>query len=105
MTDSPTSEYATAGANEPEERRIIDVLLNGRRITDLAHRSALVMCWGVVILIFSVLRPTTFPTAANFENIFGSQAVLVILTLALLVPLTAGDYDLSVAGTLSLSSM
>jgi ribose transport system permease protein len=55
--------------------------------------------------VFSILRPETFPTIANFSSIFGSQAVLVVLTLGLLVPLTAGDYDLSVAATLTLSTM
>ena len=48
-----------------------------------------------------MLRPDTFLTTANFSTIFGSQAILVVLTLALLVPLTAGDYDLSVAATMS----
>jgi ribose transport system permease protein len=41
----------------------------------------------------------------NFSTIFGSQAILVVLTLGLIVPLTAGDYDLSIAGNLTLSSM
>ena len=36
---------------------------------------------------------------------FGSQAVLVVLTLGLLVPLTAGDFDLSGASTVVLASM
>jgi ribose transport system permease protein len=44
-------------------------------------------------------------TTANFSTIFGSQAVLVVLTLALLVPLTAGDYDLSVAAAMGLAGM
>ena len=35
----------------------------------------------------------------------GSQAVLLILALGLLFPLTAGEFDLSVASTLSMSSM
>jgi ribose transport system permease protein len=57
------------------------------------------------VVLFGVLEPDTFLTSANFETIFGSQAVLVVLTLGLLVPLTAGDYDLSVASVLSLSAM
>jgi ribose transport system permease protein len=59
----------------------------------------------VLIIVFSFLNPDTFPTAINFQTIFGSQAVLVVLTFALLVPLVAGDYDLSVAGVLTLSAM
>jgi ribose transport system permease protein len=72
---------------------------------DLLVRYALLLVWGVVIVVFGILRPDTFLTTSNFSTIFGSQAILVVLTLALLPPLTAGDYDLSVAATLTLSSM
>jgi ribose transport system permease protein len=74
-------------------------------LADLLERYALLVVWGGVIVVFGILRPDTFLTTANFSTIFGSQAVLVVLTLALLVPLTAGDYDLSVAATLTLASM
>jgi ribose transport system permease protein len=69
------------------------------------QRYALVAAWALVILGFAVFGPNVFFTWRNFTNIFGSQAVAVLLTLALLIPLTAGDYDLSVAFTLTLSSM
>lgn len=72
---------------------------------DAAERYALLAVWGVTCVIFGILRPDTFLTTSNFTTIFGSQAILVVLTLALLVPLTAGDYDLSVAATMGLSSM
>ena len=68
-----------------------------RSLADLLERYALLAVWGVVVVVFGILRPDTFLTTANFSTIFGSQAVLVVLTLALLPPLTAGDYDLSVA--------
>jgi ribose transport system permease protein len=71
----------------------------------LVRRGALLVAWGVVIAVFGGLEPETFLTGANFQTIFGSQAVLIVLTLGLLVPLTAGDYDLSVASVLSLSAM
>jgi ribose transport system permease protein len=68
----------------------------------LAQRLALPAVW---LLVIGVLEPDTFLTSANFQTIFGSQAVLAVLTLGLLLPLTAGDYDLSVASVLSLSAM
>jgi ribose transport system permease protein len=74
-------------------------------LADLAERYALLVVWGVTIVIFGIARPDTFLTTSNFTTIFGSQAILVVLTLALLVPLTAGDYDLSVAATMGLSAM
>jgi len=69
------------------------------------ERYGLVLAWVAVIIVFSLLRPTTFFSWANFSTIFGSQAVLVVMTLGLIVPLTAGDYDLSIAGNLTLSAM
>jgi ribose transport system permease protein len=72
---------------------------------DMAERYALLAAWAVTCVIFGILRPDTFLTTSNFTTIFGSQAILVVLTLALLPPLTAGDYDLSVAATMTLSSM
>jgi len=71
----------------------------------LLERFGLLIAWGIVVAVFGALRPDTFLTTANFSTIFGSQAVLVLLTLGLLIPLTAGDYDLSIAGVLSLSAM
>jgi ribose transport system permease protein len=71
----------------------------------LAQRLALPAVWLLVIALFGALEPDTFLTSANFQTIFGSQAVLAVLTLGLLLPLTAGDYDLSVASVLSLSAM
>ena len=72
---------------------------------DMVERYALLAVWGGVVIVFGILRPDTFLTTANFSTIFGSQAVLVVLTLALLTPLTAGDYDLSVAATMGLAGM
>ena len=68
------------------------------------RRFALPIAWVVVIVIFGALAPDTFLTAANFDSILASQAVLVVVTLALLLPLTAGDYDLSVASVVGLSA-
>ena len=69
------------------------------------ERFGLVIVWVVVILLFGALRPDTFLTWSNFSTIFGSQAVLVIVTLGLVVPLTAGDFDLSIAQVLTFVSM
>ena len=76
-----------------------------RSFTEWAERLGLIVAWAVTVAIFGVLRPDTFLTWADFSTILGSQAVLVVLTLGLLVPLTAGDYDLSMASVLTLSSM
>jgi ribose transport system permease protein len=75
------------------------------RLAGLSQRLALPFAWVAVIVVFGALRPDTFLSGENFASIFGTNAVLLVLTLGLLVPLTAGDYDLSIAATLSLSTM
>lgn len=69
------------------------------------ERFGLVIVWLAVIALFGALRPDTFLTWSNFSSIFGSEAVLVIVTLGLIIPLTAGDFDLSIAQTLTFVSM
>ena len=70
-----------------------------------AERFGLVFIWIALVLLFGALRPETFLTWSNFSTIFGSEAVLVIVTLGLIIPLTAGDFDLSIAQNLTLASM
>jgi ribose transport system permease protein len=70
---------------------------------EFLRRYGVVVVWAVMILVFSMLRPETFPTWGNFTTIAGSQAVLVIITMALLFPLAAGEFDLSVSGVLGVS--
>ncbi|MCW2751051.1 MAG: Monosaccharide transporter rane protein family [Aeromicrobium sp.] len=78
-----------------------------RRVSPMAlfERFGIVLVWAAVAIGFAIAEPGTYLTLGNLANIFGSQAVLVVVTLALIIPLTAGDYDLSVGGTVALSSM
>lgn len=71
----------------------------------LTERFGVVLAWIVVVIAFTVLRPHNFPTTSNFTTMFASQVPLGIVSLALLVPLIAGDYDLSVASVLTLAGM
>ncbi|MGH9109650.1 MAG: ABC transporter permease [Acidimicrobiales bacterium] len=70
-----------------------------------AQSVALPVVWVLLVVAFGALRPTTFLTGPNFESIFGTQAPLLVLSFAILLPLTAGDYDLSAAANLTLTSM
>lgn len=74
-------------------------------LTKQLERVALPLALLMLVLLFSVLRPAAFPTIDNAAAILGSQAVLVVLALGLIVPLRCGDFDLSVGGALTLSTM
>ncbi len=69
------------------------------------ERFALLGVWAAVIAAFSGALPGSFLSWTNFAVMFSSQAPAALLALALIVPLTAGDYDLSVGATVTLSSM
>jgi len=76
-----------------------------RSFGPLFEKYALVLALVAVVVVFSALRPETYPTANNLQNILGSQAVLLVLALGLIVPLTAGEFDLSTVSTMSLAAM
>ena len=76
-----------------------------KRLTvgEVADRYGLLITWAVVIVVFSVLLPDTFFRIENFQTILGSQAVLLVITLGLIVPLTVNEFDLSVAGVINIT--
>ncbi len=89
----------------PGEDRPRDGAARSFKSGDLLERIALPFAWAALIVVFGVMRPSSFLTWSNFGSMFGSQAVLVVLTLALLLVLRTGDYDLSIASVLTMSSM
>jgi ribose transport system permease protein len=92
-----------AAASGPEQQRGTPrrLSLRGRSLEPVA----LPLTWLAVIILFSILRPQVFPTTANAASILSSQAVLVVLTLGVLAPLTVGDLDVSAASVVGLSAM
>jgi ribose transport system permease protein len=61
--------------------------------------------WVLFIITFGVWTPDLFLTSATMHSIASSQAIAAMLALALLVPLTAGVYDLSVGAVINLSTI
>lgn len=60
----------------------------------------------ILIVLFCALKPDTFATNANFKTILGSVAPLrIMLALGIMIPLIAGDYDMSAGAVMALSSM
>lgn len=58
---------------------------------------------AAIIITFGVWAPNTFLTTQTLRSVASQQAVVAILALALLAPLAAGIYDLSVGAMLGLS--
>lgn len=74
-------------------------------VSTVVESLALPFFWGVLVLVFALVEPSTFPTTANFSNIFGSNTVLLVLSLALLLPLILGEFDLSIGANAGLGAM
>lgn len=65
---------------------------------------------GLLVLaaiVFSVLPATaeTFPSGPNIRTLLSSNSVIAVIALAALVPLVAGEFDLSVGACAGLSSI
>jgi ribose transport system permease protein len=63
-------------------------------------RYAVVLVLGLMVLVFSILRPETFFSLDNFKSIAVTQSVLLVLALGVMVALAAGEFDLSIAAVL-----
>jgi ribose transport system permease protein len=72
----------------------------GRHVPRYSLLGVLVALYG----FFWIVRPTEFGTVTNVRIIAVSQAVTLILALAVIFPLRAGDFDLSIGASMALSA-
>jgi ribose transport system permease protein len=56
----------------------------------------LVILMVFLIVTFSVLLPNTFPTLLNLRSIVSDKAIILILSLGVMIPMSAGRIDLTV---------
>ncbi len=68
----------------------------GQKIARLVPVYGLPICMVLLIVLFSILLPHTFPTMLNFRSILGDKAIIAILSLAAMIPMMAGRIDLTV---------
>jgi ribose transport system permease protein len=76
----------------------------GPALGSLGHRYGVVIAWAALIAFFGVLKPGTFLTAPTFETMFGTQSALLLLALSLVITLTVGEFDLSVASIMGFAA-
>ena len=50
----------------------------------------------MLIIVFSLLLPSTFPTAFNARSILSDKSIIAMLALAEMVPIATGQFDLSI---------
>ena len=68
----------------------------GQRIVRLLPVYGLVILTVLLIALFSLLLPETFPTLLNFRSILADKSIIALLSLAAMIPMMAGKIDLTV---------
>lgn len=104
MTASPFTHPPQEPATETVARATVPLIEPHQREprSMLFARIALPLLLMLLIVVFSILAPSTFATIANLKTVLNLQAVLTILSIGLLLPLIVGELDLSVAANLGL---
>lgn len=79
----------------------------GVTIGSVLERFAVPLLLVIVVIVFSTLPSTSksFSSWANISNLLGSQAVIGIAALGVLLPIVAGHYDLTVGAIVGASAM
>lgn len=75
-----------------------------RRLLEMVSRAGVPIVLVALFALFSVLLPDVYPTWPNVANMLAANSVLMVLALALTLPLRGGDFDLSIAATMSVTA-
>ncbi|MEO0387247.1 MAG: ABC transporter permease [Pseudomonadota bacterium] len=84
-----------SGALEPTKAELRGLSF-GRRLMRFLPVYGLVILMVLLIGLFSILLPTTFPTALNLRAIISDKAIIALLSLGAMIPMAAGRIDLTV---------
>jgi ribose transport system permease protein len=82
------------------------VVVTGRRtLGRVLERFGALIVLVVSAVVFSALRPQTFPTTVNLTSILLSQSMLALITMGLLTVLAVGEFDLSLGYVVDFCTM
>lgn len=73
----------------------------GRLVSD----ASLVLIGIGLVILFGILTPDTFLTTDTLRTVLADQAITSIMALALILPVAAGQFDLSIGGGMGFSIM
>ena len=75
---------------------------HGRRSSLFARYGGVVLL-VILVVVFSIVLPDTFPTYSNLVGVISNQAITGIVALGILMPLAAGAFDISIGGVMTLA--
>jgi len=61
--------------------------------------------WAMFMVVFGFWKPSLFLTADTAHSVASDQAIVAMLGIALLIPLAAGAYDLSIGANINLTAV
>jgi len=100
MTDTapaqPDVSVRDAGSSPAE-------VVAGRRLTFGLDRYSGLYVIAMLVVVFGIWLPETFLTSQTLKSVVDQQAITAMLALALVIPMSAGMFDLSIAAQLALS--
>jgi ribose transport system permease protein len=67
-----------------------------QKLLRLLPTYGLVILTVALIALFSLLLPNTFPTVLNLRSIISDKAIILLLSLGVMIPMSAGRIDLTV---------
>ena len=95
---SPPRDTGTAPPDRPPaSRRLASALA--------VDKIGAVYVWLVIIVVFTIWAPDTFPTLDTAKQILNTNAITGLAALAILIPLSARVFDLSFAYVMTLSGV
>ena len=77
----------------------------------LAALLRVVSVWGLLLLlvlliiVFTILKPDTFPTAFTFQTMANARSINALVAIAFMIPLITNNFDLSVASVLGIAQI
>jgi ribose transport system permease protein len=77
-------------------RSELKALPAGKRVMRMIPVYGLPILTLLLLLMFSILLPETFPTALNARSIISDKAIIAMLSLAVMIPMSCGKIDLTV---------
>ncbi|MBS1862100.1 MAG: ABC transporter permease [Actinobacteria bacterium] len=77
----------------------------GDRVLEYTAEYGIVIFLVLMCVGFAIWQSGTFPTSRNIKSLLGNQAIPAILALAVVLPLAAGEFDLSIAANLGFCSI
>ncbi|KAJ54624.1 ABC transporter permease [Actibacterium mucosum KCTC 23349] len=84
-----------SNALEPTKAELKGLTL-GQRLARFLPVYGLVILTVLLIILFSILLPKTFPTVLNLRAIISDKAIIALLSLGAMIPMAAGRIDLTV---------